>query len=645
MEQQNVQPKLKLNIHKKFCEDYSITQDLKVFSHLSNKYIKINSKLQVIYKLNDKNKTEKIHYIAARMFLEKEEGKKHVIFKDGDSDNRHISNLAWSLKKQSNRKLEEILYINEKIGNEMINIELRKIGDTGYYTSENSDIYSIKKGSLKKLSKEKRSSGYEYINGSYLDVNKLVLKAFYPQDKELEYALFKDGDVNNKHFLNLIWSASPELEHESKGFETYEGFSNYKFSKDGICKSYFKKEPKIIKPEKDNDDYFCFIIQGDDGKKYKLRRNRVVAKIFIPNPDELPFVDHVNRKRWDDRSENLKWVTQSENSQNRDMVEMSSKISKNIFQFDLEGEIIDKFKNAKEVAGFLWESHQIKISGKSIRRHIQNNKDILEIQDNKPFHGYIWKDVHEKEKYIFKEGEKGVPLVSNVEDMNIDFPDYQITNYGNIINKKGYKLNNIISNGYLANSLIKNKKTINIKIHRYVALFFVKGRTKERNVVNHKDENKLNTHYRNLEWVTRSENGLHSSHTKMKAVDQFDSKTGEFIRRFPSVKDAGIFMKCASDSIGNICRREKGTLYGYIWKFADLDTENPSPLVLNMTGHKNNKTVNKYDKYGNFIQRYESIKDAANSENLTSGAVGRCCRGDSKTSGGFIWSFVDKLKK
>lgn len=88
-------------------------------------------------------------------------------------------------------------------------------------------------------------------------------------------------------------------------------------------------------------------------------------------------------------------------------------------------------------------------------------------------------------------------------------PNYEISNFGRFRNKSGKLLNlNINAKGYYYCNISTKGKVTKVKIHRLVALYFIKN-PYNKDTVNHIDSNKHNNHYSNLEWLTRKENIQH----------------------------------------------------------------------------------------------------------------------------------------
>src|SRR5690625_5086241 len=83
---------------------------------------------------------------------------------------------------------------------------------------------------------------------------------------------------------------------------------NFKRKKGGIV---FVDEC-IRKPGKTHDGYSIINLMKH-GKSKSYRLHRIVAKHFIPNPENKPQINHIDGDKANNRVKNLEWVTQSEN--------------------------------------------------------------------------------------------------------------------------------------------------------------------------------------------------------------------------------------------------------------------------------------------------------------------------------------------
>lgn len=87
-----------------------------------------------------------------------------------------------------------------------------------------------------------------------------------------------------------------------------------------------------------------------------MRGNRLVAEAFIPNPNNLPFVNHKDENPSNDRVETLEWCTCEYNINYGTARERSSlNHSKNrpVCMFDVNGTFIKEFYNITDAAKFV----------------------------------------------------------------------------------------------------------------------------------------------------------------------------------------------------------------------------------------------------------------------------------------------------
>lgn len=127
------------------------------------------------------------------------------------------------------------------------------------------------------------------------------------------------------------------------------------------------------------------------------------------------------------------------------------------------------------------------------------------------------------------------------------FENHSVNEYGVVINTK---TGNIIQpykskQGYLYVKPCEKNKTRHLAIHRAVAMCFCNGYA-ENLVVDHRDGNKENNHYKNLKWCTQKTN-VNEGYKRRGDTAFHNYKNcelycgGKLIDVFPSVKDAAIY--------------------------------------------------------------------------------------------------------
>lgn len=166
------------------------------------------------------------------------------------------------------------------------------------------------------------------VNNSYktIYIEDIMAQVFlFAEPDSVVYHI--DGDNDNNVLANLtlvrpknLASEFGEVWRPVKGYE-----SNYEVSNLGNIRSIKRRinHPRLghqhremlVHRFRDNLDSYIDFGLWKDGKCKQVPLHRLVAEAFIPNPENKPFVNHIDGNKRNNKVDNLEWVTCGENNE------------------------------------------------------------------------------------------------------------------------------------------------------------------------------------------------------------------------------------------------------------------------------------------------------------------------------------------
>ena len=117
--------------------------------------------------------------------------------------------------------------------------------------------------------------------------------------------------------MEEIWKDIPSYE----GYYQVSTLGNFrslprtvKYKSSGTRK--YPGKPLLTETAKDN---YQRIVLMKEGVKTRYQAHRLIALVFIPNPENKPFINHKDGNKSNNKVENLEWCTASENMVHADM--------------------------------------------------------------------------------------------------------------------------------------------------------------------------------------------------------------------------------------------------------------------------------------------------------------------------------------
>ena len=221
----------------------------------------------------------------------------------------------------------------------------------------------------------------------------------------------------------------------------------------------------------------------------------------------------------------------------------------------------------------------------------------------------IWKDVVILDGKFNKDEYKSMYQVSNkgrVRSLTrtIKYKD------GRVICTKGRELELRLNRGYLRVTLTKHGKSNSFFVHRLVGFAFLESTYFENATIDHIDTDRTNNNVENLKWCTLKENLNNELSRKHSSESQKGKKFSEEHKN--KLREIAKNRTFSKETRKKISEARKGDKNWCARKVLCIETNT----------------------------EYTCIKYASESTGINAKGIANCCRGATKTSGGYHWRYM-----
>jgi hypothetical protein len=167
-----------------------------------------------------------------------------------------------------------------------------------------------------------------------------------------------------------------------------DGYPHYYVSNTGLVKSDFYNKEKILSPRTGVYGYLFVNLYNRNGKMKSVKIHRLVAKAFLPNPNNLPQVNHKNEDKTNNHYLNLEWCTARHNLTYNGLQKRQHDLQKRkIGAFDKDMNLIHYFQSGTEAAEYIVSIGR----SKTFRSAVGNICYAAKSKKSKMNYGFLWR--------------------------------------------------------------------------------------------------------------------------------------------------------------------------------------------------------------------------------------------------------------